>query len=371
MWLCDRGRYSATSWNDLQRVRHPRVAARGKKARDVSIDEAIKAAAAQLKDVIDKHGTGSVAVLGSAGHTNEELWTLQRLARDVIGTPNVDHTLEELPVPTAQDHELGIAEIEECSDVIVIGDRPEVEAPVLKLRLYKAETKRGVKIHRIGSGGKAPSLTGAGLVGVIADEIDSEHAVAVANSVKGAGRVARLTITRGVNGRGAKDIGMTPALLPGYRPAQKKGVSGALFSSAVALGKVRALLVLGGAALFKDAGDDAGKALAGAECVVALETMTSVVSENATVLIPGHTYFEKAGTVTNVEGRVQRIRPALPPATQSPGEIQILNMLAAALGAKEWAGGDAIATHREMVKAIPEYEKAGNGGRAVFARVTA
>jgi len=369
MWLCDRGRYSATSWNDVQRIRRPRIAVRGEKGEDVSLEAAVQAAADQLKIVIDKHGGKAVAVLGSPGHTNEELWTLQRFARDVIGTPNLDHTLETLAEPTAEDHELGIAEIEECSDVIVIGDKPEIEAPVLKLRLHKAQTKRGVKVHRIEGTSQAPSLNNAGLVGVIADETDTEHARAVAASITGVGRVARLTITRGVNGRGAKDLGMSPTLLPGYRPSPARGTPGREVAAAVATGKIRALVLIGGAALFADADNEMARGLTGAECVIAIETTPSVVSESATALFPGHTFFEKAGTVTNVEGRVQRIRPALPPSTSLPGEIQILQMLAAAMGSKELAGGDAMATHREMVKAISQYEQAGNGGRANFVRV--
>jgi NADH-quinone oxidoreductase subunit G len=371
MWLCDRGRYSATSWNEIQRVRHPRISARGKKARDVSIEDAIKAAGEQLKGVIAQHGAKAVAVLGSAGHTNEELWTLQRFAREVVGTANIDHTLDELPEPTAEDHELGIAQIEECSDVVVIGERPELEAPVLKLRLHKAQTKRGVRIHRIAGGAAAPSLADAKLVGVIADETDAEQARTVAASIKGAQKVIRLTITRGVNGRGAKDVGMTPGLLPGYRAAPSRGIAGSALSSAVAGGQIRALLVLSGAELFGAAGEETAKVLAGLECLIAVETTPGVVSENATVLIPGHTYFEKAGTVTNVEGRVQRIRPALPPATPTPGELRVLNMLATAMGAKEWTGGDPIATHKELLKAISAYERAGNGGRATFTPVTA
>jgi NADH-quinone oxidoreductase subunit G len=371
MWLCDRGRYSATSWNDVQRVRRPRIAARGEKGQDVTLEAAVQAAAGQLKAVIDKHGGKAVAVLGSSGHTNEELWTLQRFARDIVGTPNLDHTLEVVVEPTADDHELGIAQIEECSHVFVVGDKPEIEAPVLKLRLHKAETKCGVKVHRIDEKSKVPLLTNAGLVGIISDQANVEQARALADSVTGAGRVARLTITRGVNGRGANDIGMTPTLLPGYKSAPSKGISGAKVAEAVAKGEIRALVVMGGASLFEGADDEMAKAIAGSECVVAIETTPSVVSENATALFPGHTYFEKAGTVTNVEGRVQRIRAALPPSTSLPGEIQILQLLADAMGAKEWSRGDAIAIHKEMVKAIPQYEQAGNGGRASFVRVTA
>ncbi len=69
--------------------------------------------------------------------------------------------------------------------------------------------------------------------------------------------------------------------------------------------------------------------------------------------------------MTNVEGRVQRIRPALPPATQTPTETRILSALAAELGATGWPG-DPLLVNRELVAAIPAYGRAGNGGRALF-----
>jgi predicted molibdopterin-dependent oxidoreductase YjgC len=100
--------------------------------------------------------------------------------------------------------------------------------------------------------------------------------------------------------------------------------------------------------------------------VVALESVPSPVSELATVLIPGHTLMEKLGTVTNCEGRVQRIRAALPPATATPAETRVLSMLAAALGAEGWAGEPARIL-REIAASIPAYATAGNGGRAPFA----
>ena len=40
MWLCDRGRYSAESWNDVDRIRRPAVRVDGT-VRDVSVSEAI------------------------------------------------------------------------------------------------------------------------------------------------------------------------------------------------------------------------------------------------------------------------------------------------------------------------------------------
>jgi predicted molibdopterin-dependent oxidoreductase YjgC len=289
----------------------------------------------------------------------------------VLGTQNLDHQVNGAAAGTPSDHELGIAELEECSDIVVLGDAPEREAPVLKLRIYKAERKKGVKIHRMASAKEMPKLSGARFVGIVADESEADDAAELARALAaGNTRVARLTVTRGVNGRGAKDVGMTPHGGPGYAQTAK-GLSGGEMLQGIADGKIRALLVLDGSALFAGAGEATVTALAGLESLVAIETRPGIAHEHATVTIPGHAYLEKAGTVTNMEGRVQRIRPALPPATQTPSEVRIISMLATQLGATGWAYADPVATHKEMAAAIPAYAQAGNGGRAVFSRVTA
>jgi len=78
---------------------------------------------------------------------------------------------------------------------------------------------------------------------------------------------------------------------------------------------------------------------------------------------------EKAGSVTNMEGRVQRIRQALPPATATPLETQVLMMLATDLGAEDWGRGDPVSVHGALQAEIGAYKRAGNGGRALFAEV--
>jgi formate dehydrogenase alpha subunit len=54
-------------------------------------DEALTAAAAGLKRIADGHGADSLEFLASAKCTNEENYLMQRLARQVFGTNNVDH----------------------------------------------------------------------------------------------------------------------------------------------------------------------------------------------------------------------------------------------------------------------------------------
>ncbi len=367
MWLCDRGRYSATSWNSGDRLRRPMVRS-GTTQRDVTIQEAVAEAAKQLRGVKEQHGGNAIGVIAGSGSTNEELWLVQRLARDVLETPNLDHRLDPMGDLRADEHALGIAEIEACDAVVVLGAEPEANAPVLTLRLYKAAHKSGVEVLRVDHDAdpRSIALTGNGLVGVIADEAHRDHAAKVAAALAAANTtVKRLTITRGVNGRGAKDLGVAPGRGPGYTTATD-GKGGREILDAAAAGAIKALVLFGAETVLAEAGDIATKALAKADVVIVIDSRPGVAAAAATVVIPGHSYFEKQGSVTNVEGRVQRIRAALPPSTTMPQETRVLTMIATELGATEWGTGDPIAVNRALCNALPAYAAAGNGGRVVW-----
>jgi len=367
MWLCDRGRYSFPKWNSSERVRRP-ILTSDDESRDVSVQEAITQSARRLREIADEYGAASIGVLGSASSTNEELFLLERLARSVIGTPHVDHQLESFDDISASEHTLGIAEIEECDVLVVLGTEPEEQAPVLTLRLYKAERKHGARIIRLsGDAGvdqAVAATTGGARIGLIADETNRSHAAAMA---KGIGAVRRLTTTRGPNGRGAKDLGLLPNVGPGYASVSEAGRNGRQILEGLAKGELRGLLMLGPNPALEADADLLTRALRAAACVIAIDTRPGIVSRGATVLIPGHAIFEKAGSLTNVEGRVQRIRTALPPASATPVETRILTSIAKEMGAEEWGDGDPLAVNRVLRDALPAYAAAGNGGRALFA----
>jgi len=54
-------------------------------------DEALDGSVQGLKKVVDEHGPDAVGILASAKVTNEENFMLNKLARAVIGTNNIDH----------------------------------------------------------------------------------------------------------------------------------------------------------------------------------------------------------------------------------------------------------------------------------------
>jgi predicted molibdopterin-dependent oxidoreductase YjgC len=54
-------------------------------------EEALELVSSRLLEIRDTYGPDSIAVLTSAKCTNEENYLLQKFARGVIGTNNVDH----------------------------------------------------------------------------------------------------------------------------------------------------------------------------------------------------------------------------------------------------------------------------------------
>ena len=91
-WMCDHGRLNYAFAQDETRVKAPIV--RGETSNGatpiVSSDEALAAAADRIKVTLDAYGASAIGVLGSGALTNEELFHLASLARDSIGTPNLD-----------------------------------------------------------------------------------------------------------------------------------------------------------------------------------------------------------------------------------------------------------------------------------------
>jgi NADH-quinone oxidoreductase subunit G len=93
-WMCDYGRLRYEFAQDETRVRQARVRAsastNGNPSGEVSVDEAIRQAAALIRSTIERHGATSIGVITSAHLTNEESHCLVGLARESIGTPHLD-----------------------------------------------------------------------------------------------------------------------------------------------------------------------------------------------------------------------------------------------------------------------------------------
>lgn len=93
--LCVKGRFGYDYVHAPDRLRQPLLKAElgitQDEWRPVSWGTALDTVATRLKQIRDEHGPDSIAFLVSAKCTNEENYLLQKLARAVIGTNNVDH----------------------------------------------------------------------------------------------------------------------------------------------------------------------------------------------------------------------------------------------------------------------------------------
>ncbi len=88
--LCVKGRFGVDFVHAPDRLTQPLVRADGE-LRPASWDEAMMKVASRLRETRDLHGPDSIGFLVSAKCTNEENYLLQKVARGLIGTNNVDH----------------------------------------------------------------------------------------------------------------------------------------------------------------------------------------------------------------------------------------------------------------------------------------
>jgi predicted molibdopterin-dependent oxidoreductase YjgC len=92
------GKLCIKGWNAHGFVHHPDRLTKplirdekGGALREASWDEALDLVASRLNQIQADHGPDAIGFLASAKCTNEENYLLQKLARGVMGTNNVDH----------------------------------------------------------------------------------------------------------------------------------------------------------------------------------------------------------------------------------------------------------------------------------------
>jgi predicted molibdopterin-dependent oxidoreductase YjgC len=88
--LCVKGRFGYDFIHSKDRLNQPLVYRDGKLA-PATWEEAMGLVARRLLEIRDQYGPDSIGFLVSAKCTNEENYLLQKVARGLIGTNNVDH----------------------------------------------------------------------------------------------------------------------------------------------------------------------------------------------------------------------------------------------------------------------------------------
>jgi predicted molibdopterin-dependent oxidoreductase YjgC len=88
--LCAKGRFGYEFVDSPDRLTLPRIRRNGRWD-EATWDQALDLVAGRLRAIRDRHGPDALAVLSSAKATNEENYLIQKFARSVLGTNNVDH----------------------------------------------------------------------------------------------------------------------------------------------------------------------------------------------------------------------------------------------------------------------------------------
>ena len=165
-----------------------------------------------------------------------------------------------------------------------------------------------------------------------------------------------LEVTAGTNSRGLRDVGCLPNLGPGLIQVPATGLSASEIPSALQDGKIGAVYLLHSDPL-RDLPDSAGwrDGLQDPTFVVA---QTQYLSEELAALVnvvfPSEVYAEKQGTVTHPDGRIQRLKSAIPRAGNVRMEWQVLADLGSRLGLND-PPRSASAIYESIQESVPYY----------------
>jgi formate dehydrogenase alpha subunit len=152
--LCVRGAYGCDFIHSPDRLLKPLVRVNDH-FEEASWDKALQVVAGQLQRIRDEHGSDSLAVLGSPKCTNEENYLLQRFARSVLGTNNIDNgaRLYNSASRLGLGSSLGfsgatnyLSDLEQSELILVVGADPASSAPAVAYAIKRAVKQRGAKL---------------------------------------------------------------------------------------------------------------------------------------------------------------------------------------------------------------------------------
>jgi len=151
--LCIKGWQGHEYIHSEERLKTPLIK-QGDGFREASWDEAYKLIASKINQIKNQSGSDSLAVLASAKCTNEENYLLQKFARIVIGTNNVDHCARLCHASTVAGLATtfgsgamtnSINEIADADVIFVIGSNTSEQHPLIASKIFKA-VKKGAKL---------------------------------------------------------------------------------------------------------------------------------------------------------------------------------------------------------------------------------
>jgi NADH-quinone oxidoreductase subunit G len=373
-WLCDKGRFGFEYLNSEDRLAMPLLRDEDGEFSETDWGTALDLVAERLGGIVAEYGAGTVAGLGGARGTNEDAYVFGRFLRSTVGTPHLDAQLGDgldARVLAGITKRGTIANLERAATILVWAPDLKEELPVLYLRVRRAATELGAQLivahprctglddvadhvlrHRPGAGTDLLRRLAAGegelaaarraldegpvvaVVGRPGLTDDPRLAEAVLAFAAGLPEASLLPVTRRSNVYGALDMGLDPGLLPGRVAADgEPGRNASGIIEGLESGELKALL-LAGADPVRDYPDPerAAAALDAAEFVVAVDLFLTDSSRRADVVLPALGFAESEGTVTNLEGRVQKVNRLVPGPGQAREVWEVFEDLARRMG---------------------------------------
>jgi formate dehydrogenase major subunit len=311
--LCQAGRFDPL-YDPRERVTKPMVRKNGK-LQEVDWDTAMQAVTKGLKGA-------KLGALASTNATNEALYLFGKLFMEELKTSNVG--LLNAVAPSIAEKQGALANIEGSDVILVVGTNPATDQPVASY-LVKRAVDKGARLIVVDGedNGLAPFAYLSFALKDIAKAVElaqrAEQPVVlygtgvtdkVAKALKKLTKASFVAIEPGVNTRAAVAYGLNNG-----------------FDAAAA----QALYVLAG----EQAVDDEWMRKMGKGAfVVAQASFESPLTDRANVVLPMAIWSERAGTLTNTEGRVQKASQAVEPQGQAKADWEILALLASKIGKK-------------------------------------
>ena len=374
-FLCAKGRFGFDFVESPERLTKPLVRNAEGKLEPATWEHAIRLAASKLKEVRDSKGGSAIAVVGSNRTTNEENYLLQKFARTVLNTNNIDHVRSTDYAAFARalaghtDKTASLRDIAAAPAILLVGGNPTEEHPLLawllrtnvrlnKARLYVANAKN-IKLERQAKATQELPVDGykdlaaflvssdapfskallaeESLVVIFGQEYRGQDVETLVAWGLKRGNVRFAFLGDHANSRGAADMGLFPDLLPGYvsvtapgafaeypgLPATPGKTLPEMFD-ATGKGELGALLVVG-------ANPVANMGIAPETLkntfVIVQDLFLNETAALADVVFPAASLYEKTGTVTSTYGDVQLVKKAADRAGVKP-DFEILVRLA-------------------------------------------
>jgi NADH-quinone oxidoreductase subunit G len=369
-FLCIKGRYAYDFAASPERVTTPLIKRDGKFVAS-TWTEAIELVAARFQQILLASGPQAIGVIGSNRTTNEENYLLQKFARTVLGTNNIDHhrtaDFPSFARAIAANHAqtASMSEVATAPTILLIGGDPTEQHPLLAWQIRSAVRLRDSRLYVVNAGkiklthqasqfaaiaagtesdfvsylgGNNAAASKLGIppeaLGKLRGALAAENNLVIAFGAELRGESIDALVSYGApkgakficladyaNSRGAADMGLYPDLLPGYRSVS--GTSRAKIAWAAGISAVPGLAL---PEMLDAAADGALQALwiVGSNpaarypngeafsrpFLVVQDMFLTETAKHADVFLPAAFAYEKTGTVTNTCGDLQRLKKA-------------------------------------------------------------